>query len=90
MDGNGYAPAKGLASQPPNQSNKNNSKDGVDEEGLTRGAQTGSVGYVPPPNTIGNTGEPRLTRSKSNPLDLWQGLGDDRETRRYGGNEDSD
>jgi hypothetical protein len=79
MDGDGDAPEKGHTSQPPN---KMNSKDGVDEERLTRGSQKGSVGYAPPLNTIGNTGEPRLTHSKSNPYDLWLGLGDNRDLRK--------
>jgi hypothetical protein len=79
MDGNWAASAGGSASLSPN---KNNSKGGVDEGGQTRESRSGLVGYAPPLNTIGNTGEPRLTRSKSNPYHLWQGLGDDHDSRK--------
>jgi hypothetical protein len=79
MDAKGVASEKGLPPQPPS---KQNSKDGVDEGKLTRVSHKGSVGYAPPLDTIGDTGGPQLTRSNSTPYDLWQGLGEARETRK--------
>jgi hypothetical protein len=75
MGGEREARAQKPALQPPT---KENSKEGVGEDGQIHGPKTGLTGYVPPPDAIGDTGGQVVTSSQANKYELWLGLDSDR------------